>query len=538
MIRKSLIAVAVAGALAAMSHAAMAQTQGPSSSAASYLQSTDSNTSFKSIFTTGDMVGGYQMAGLPDGLGAYDNGNGTFTVLMNHEFGSGDAAGVVRGALTGGAFVSEWVINKTNFSVVSGANLINKVYSWDATTQASNTMADSAANSFNRFCSADLAAPTAFYNAATGVGSQARIFLNGEEGGAGRAIATIATGLDKGNAYVLGKMNQSTNGSGISAVGGWETLVANPTAQLKTVVIGNNDGGTAMMANTLAVYVGTKQATGSEVDKAGLTNGVTKFVNVAGVTGEINNATTRTTGIADGTRFSLSATAATTFARPEDGAWSADGKTYYFVTTDQIDKTDLAGGTQKGGTRLWSLSFDDIANVDAGGKITKLIDSSTLPGGVGVAKPNMFDNIAVNKDGTITLQEDVGNAQHNGKMWIFNPADGSTKMVAKFDPALFGDINAAGTFTAGTHTQDEETSGVIDITDVLGRNDGKQYSLLVAQDHASAASLNLTNAAALVQGGQMLVMTTAPVPEPESYAMLLAGLGMLGGFAARRRNRK
>ena len=35
----------------------------------------------------------------------------------------------------------------------------------------------------------------------------------------------------------------------------------------------------------------------------------------------------------------------------------------------------------------------------------------------------------------------------------------------------------------------------------------------------------------LVQGGQLYV---AAVPEPESYAMLLAGLGLIG-FAARRR---
>ena len=36
------------------------------------------------------------------------------------------------------------------------------------------------------------------------------------------------------------------------------------------------------MTNAVAVYVGTKQSTGSEVDKAGLTNGTLKFVNVTG----------------------------------------------------------------------------------------------------------------------------------------------------------------------------------------------------------------------------------------------------------------
>ena len=40
-------------------------------------------------------------------------------------------------------------------------------------------------------------------------------------------------------------------------------------------------------------------------------------------------------------------------------------------------------------------------------------------------------------------------------------------------------------------------------------------------------------------GGQyVFAVTTLPVPEPESYAMLLAGLGVMGAIAARRNKRK
>src|SRR5262245_4453612 len=47
------------------------------------------------ILTVNDPVqgaaqNGYRMAGTPDGLGAFDNGDGTFTVLMNHEFSTGE----------------------------------------------------------------------------------------------------------------------------------------------------------------------------------------------------------------------------------------------------------------------------------------------------------------------------------------------------------------------------------------------------------------------------------------------------------------
>ncbi len=37
------------------------------------------------ILSTGDVVGGYQMSGIPDGLGAYKDGSKAIEVLMNHE---------------------------------------------------------------------------------------------------------------------------------------------------------------------------------------------------------------------------------------------------------------------------------------------------------------------------------------------------------------------------------------------------------------------------------------------------------------------
>ena len=363
------------------------------------LPATGSGVAIKSLLTVGDTVSDSFMVGIPDGLGAFDNGDGTFTLLMNQELSS--SVGAVRAHGGKGAFVSSWVINKSDLRVVSGSDLIRNVFGWDATLQQSNSTPNNAANgngiSFNRFCSADLAAPSAFYNAATGKGSQARIFLNGEEGGStGYALANVASGSSKGNTYVLGKFNPSTNGSGGTGVGGWENLLANPFAQDKTVVIGNNDGGTSgtVMNNALAVYVGTKTSSGSEADKAGLTNGVLKFVSVAGNTAEITNTTTRATGITSGTRFSLSSSASTTFSRPEDGAWDPnDPRKYYFVTTDRLDQASDGLGAQIGQTRLWRLTFDDITNPDAGGTIDLLVDGDMVNG----KKVNMFDNITIDK---------------------------------------------------------------------------------------------------------------------------------------------
>src|ERR1044071_3494216 len=57
-----------------------------------YLQGTSRGVTFTPIITTGESVNNkpdgvtpYRMVGIPDGLGAFDNGDGTFTLLANHE---------------------------------------------------------------------------------------------------------------------------------------------------------------------------------------------------------------------------------------------------------------------------------------------------------------------------------------------------------------------------------------------------------------------------------------------------------------------
>src|SRR5262249_49508542 len=158
--------------------------------------------------------------------------------------------------------------------------LIKQVYGWNATTQSLDTTTSTIA--FNRFCSADMPEVSAFYNA-TGLGTQERLFMNGEEGGAtGFQLPTGVSGPEARKAYLPGQVNPSTNGSGLTGVGAWENSLANPFAQDKTVVIANSDGGTGLHTNALSVYVGTKTNTGTAVDRAGLTNGTMKFVNITG----------------------------------------------------------------------------------------------------------------------------------------------------------------------------------------------------------------------------------------------------------------
>ena len=98
---------------------------GPNSSQPPYLFPANATARFTSVITAGDAVNGYKMVGVPDGLGAFDNGNGTFTLLMNHEL--NNTTGITRVHGSTGAFISKWIIKKSDLSVISGEDLIKKI---------------------------------------------------------------------------------------------------------------------------------------------------------------------------------------------------------------------------------------------------------------------------------------------------------------------------------------------------------------------------------------------------------------------------
>src|SRR5262249_32716807 len=119
--------------------------------ASPYLVPVNPPVTTQTILTVRDSVHGNRMVGLPDGLRAVDNRNGTFTVLMNHELVNTD--GVTRAHGGKGAFVSEWVIDKATLQVYSGQDLMRTV-----------VLNGSTSLDFSRFCSGDLPAFTAFFD--------------------------------------------------------------------------------------------------------------------------------------------------------------------------------------------------------------------------------------------------------------------------------------------------------------------------------------------------------------------------------------
>src|SRR5262249_47035548 len=141
-----------------------------------------------------------------------------------------------------------------------------------------------------------------------------------------------------------------------------------------------------------------------------------------------------------GTFTLTSGNGGTTFLRPEDGAWDPRSPhDYYFVTTDQLDTVQDGLGDQVGHNRLWHMHYNDINNPTAGGTIAAVLD--------GTEGGNMFDNITIDKSGHILLQEDIGNAAHNGKIWLYdiNGSAHNLTLIAEHDPARFGNVGLAAT---------------------------------------------------------------------------------------------
>jgi hypothetical protein len=445
-----------AGGLAAVltvgsaSAAAPGSSTGPSTSTSPYLVRYTPGITTRSVMTTGDAVDGYRMVGIPDGLGAFDNGDGTFTVLMNHEL--GNTVGTVRAHGAKGAFVSKWVIQKDTLQVLSGGDLIQKQYVTVNGAWSQQVVA------LNRLCSADLPTPTALYNPETGTGYDGHIFLDGEETTGGHAYGHVVA---TGDSFQLGDIGTAA----------FENVVANPATGDKTVVAGTSDGGD----QSVLVYTGDKKTVGNPVERAGLTGGVSLKIFVPTLPTESGSA-----DVPSGPQpFALAATG-TAWDRPEDASWDpGHPNDLYFVTTASMTKH----------SRLWRAHFTDITNPAAGGTVEKVIEG---PADASFG-PHMMDNITVNDRGQVLIQEDPGGNDYLAGIWQYDISSGALRGIAQHDPSRF--VPGA----PGFETNDEESSGIIPAP-FLG--EGKY--LLDVQNHTKLSDPEL------VEKGQFLVLNVPP----------------------------
>jgi len=433
------------------------------------------------------------MVGAPDGLGSLPNGDGTFSLYMNHELNA--SAGVVRAHGSTGAFVSHWTIDPVTLEVTNGEDLIQTVNTWSGGAYVTGTTA------FGRFCSADLPALSAYYNSATGLGTTTRVHMNGEESGAeGRVFAHIVTGAQTGTSYELPRLGNAN----------WENAVASPLSGDRTVVVMLDD----TSGGQVYVYAGQKTDAGNDIEKAGLTNGDLLGLKVTGVPTESNanglgaavqpftlhnfgdvssvsGAMLQTQSVSNGV---------TAFQRPEDGHWDPNNPNdFYFVTTASFTTN----------SRLWRVRFDDVSQPEQGGQLEMLLDGSE--------GQRMLDNMTIDRFGHILMQEDPGDQDRLAKIWQYDIASDSLTELAAANPAFF--MPGA----AGFLTRNEESSGIIEAWETLGPG----WFLLDVMAHYNIGDPEL------VEGGQLLALfNPASVPEPGC----LAALGMIL-LATRRRRR-
>lgn len=308
--------------------------------------------------------------------------------------------GVVRRHGQTGAFVSRFVIDRTSGRVKAGSDFINpgvKYWKYPASAYSAAPVAPAGATGghtpeFNRFCSGSLTRPGQLR--AKGVGYDGQIyFANEEAGDEGRAFGVT---LD-GQAYQLPRLGLLS----------WENTLAAYNRSATTLVMGNEDGGSGQ----LRAYVGTKQKSGSPVDRAGLANGALNVISVPGSPDATSSAgygkgvsrRSELRGIdwnQSGVKQNVDAAAVgTALNRVEDGGFDPNNPNdYYFITTEggstAPDPTEPTNSVRDGGG-VWRLSYSDIERPELGGTLTLLLDGTEAP------YLNKPDNMTIDHKGNL-----------------------------------------------------------------------------------------------------------------------------------------
>jgi hypothetical protein len=489
-------AVATLGTTTALAAPGGGTYTGPSTTTAPYVLPVADGVGITSLFTVGDKAAGngYRMVGIPDGLGVAASGRRTVDVLMNNELPAD--RGIVRDHGQTGAFVERLTVDPRTGAVLAGEDLIKTVQHYNYVTGTYGPTPVPPPGStflpqFSRFCSGALTERGQLMNRRSGKGYDGQLyFANEENGDDGRAFGV---GLD-GTATQLPRLGLFS----------WENTLAAANRSDTTLVMGNEDGGSGQ----LRVYRGTKTNTGSAVDRAGLTNGVLSVIDV------LNQAVTTDkefrTAYPKGTPAPVSlstidwnqsgkaqnvqaAAQGLSLNRIEDGAFDPkQPNDYYFQTTEGGDTTphpEANDGAVRDGGGLWRLSFKDIERPELGGTLTLVQDGSEAPF---LNKP---DNMTIDDQGNILRQEDPGGNASIARIVAYRISDGAQATVAQFDPARFG---APATGQPSFLTQDEESSGILDVSGLLGRPGTFVFDAQVHKPNPDPE---------LVEEGQLLTMT-------------------------------
>ena len=487
---------------------------GPSTTTAPYVLPVADGVEITSLLTVNDAGAagnGYEMVGIPDGLGVTVEGN-TVVAFLNHEL--RDAQGIVRRHGQIGAFVSRLEIDPGTLAVRNGSDFVDSgVLFWDYPTgayvQAGARFADSTAQelTFGRWCSGTLSDPGLFYSESRHIGYAGQIWFGNEEDlDIGRSFGVTTDGA----AQQLPRLGLFQ----------WENTIPAPNKSETTLVMGQEDGPAPgpgeRDGSQLWVYVGDKQNAGNGFDRAGLTNGLSFVVDAVNpaVTDDPSWRSTYGTGVPAPVKLSEVPWNQTGLAqniegkedglslnRIEDGFWDPNHpRDFYFLTTEGGDKTTTFPYTRDGGG-FWRLRFQNIEKPEKGATLTLLLDGSEeiAPGAPKFNKP---DNMTMDGHGNVLIQEDPGGNAHLARIVAYRVSDGALGIVAAFDPARFSP-DAVG--TPSFLTLDEESSGIIDTERQLGAGTFL-FDAQVHTDLGLPVGLGPNTVQEYVENGQLLLL--------------------------------
>jgi hypothetical protein len=218
------------------------------------------------------------------------------------------------------------------------------------------------------------------------------------------------------------------------------------------------------------------------------------------------------------------------FSRPED------------VATNPTDTNMFAlastGSSQFGGADTWGTVYTLDTTFDANGNPMTATVRVAYDGNKDASHAlRSPDNITWKDDGTLLVQEDraadwdsVTGANPNEAGILQVGLDGTVKTFARIDRSATDGLTD---FLAG-QLGEWESSGVLDVSALFGRAPGTLFLADVQAHGLRSSGTGVLLPAGLVEGGQLAFL--ASVPEPATWAMMIAGFGFVG-TAARRRQR-
>jgi hypothetical protein len=444
----------------------------------------------------------YRMVGIPDGLGAHPNGDGTSTLFMNHELNFNSVSEpVVGGPANRGAIVSQWILDADG-DPVAGRRAYDTVFQ-ENTLVGPAPEVGNATRALARFCSAFLAGSEH--------GFDRWIYLTNEEE---QAAANTFDGRGGQSVAIFDDELHTLPALGRYAK---ENTIVQPDRSTRTVIFSFEDG-PATLDNQLYMYVGKKNRAShaSVLARNGLNDG-TLYV-FRSLDPARNSERTFTSGSVTGewieipgaeglTDVQLEAASdavnAMTFVRPEDGAFNPNNRNeVLWVTTGSSSGAD--DGVNELG-RLYSLRLHP-GNPTKPATLSIVYNADTVVaagGDIAISPDNVDasgDFLMINEDGTTESRLVMAAKGRDGSIWRFGVSSGgvdvsSATRVAQLDPPGRDGIPVGpGVW---------ETSGIIDASSLFGAD------TWLSDVQAHLPTTPPVGPAVTVEDGQLFLMSPA-----------------------------